>query len=114
MPRPCHLAHPDPVPDSCRLCSLYVHDERYRRKWDDPAHTLPEAAARLRCRHLGAMTGETVACQACGGLRRQVPVYACAVHGTCTPTQLNKGRGCCRICPDHSGATPEGTVGEGG
>ncbi len=32
--RPCQQYHPEPVPDICRPCWLYVNDARYRAKWD--------------------------------------------------------------------------------
>lgn len=101
MPRPCHLAHPEPVPDACHLCHLYIHDDRYRRKWDVelPAAT-PRRLALAPCRHLGPPTGETVSCRACGGRHLRTAVYACRVHGTCVLSQLEPGRGCCNGCPD--------------
>src|SRR5690349_8729886 len=76
----------------CRPCWLYEHDQRYRDRWGGtgkatPAPRTPTAAApgrfALACSLRGDATGETRPCKTCGGVR-DVPLYACPVHGVCT------------------------------
>lgn len=31
--RPCSAWHPEPKPDECRPCWLFLHDARYNRLW---------------------------------------------------------------------------------
>jgi hypothetical protein len=58
------------------------------------------------CVHRGLPTGETLDCNACGGKKVPVPVYACAVKERCTVRNLYAGVACCRICPDYSPGAP--------
>jgi hypothetical protein len=78
-------------PGDCRLCWLYHHDPDYRACWDG------QAAA--PCRHLGAPTGEAVACPSCRG-SVELKLFACAVHGRCTPARPAPAVACCATCAD--------------
>lgn len=74
-----------------------MEDPRFRDLWSDEPGAF--------CIHLGTPTGETRECDACagGGGKRKVPVplYHCALHGTCSrERQLSSEIACCRICPD--------------
>ena len=118
MPRPCARRHPTPQPADCRLCKLFTTDDRYNKAWGGPG--LPSAARHaprlaLPCRHLGAPTGESLPCQACGGGKAQVAVRACAVHGECVAeAKLVKREGGrylthCR-CPQYEAPLPKAPI----
>lgn len=105
----------------CKLCWLFVNDERYHALWTGrpiPGRTAaPPAPAgkaapprkalpsRPACRHLGAPTGETRECHSC--TRQQAPVRACGPHGQCVERVLIAGLACCKVCDDYS--PPEAT-----
>jgi FkbM family methyltransferase len=99
MPRPCVLAHPEPVPDDCHRCKLFVTDERYRRHWEPDAPPVRKAP----CRHLGAYTGRMADCLSCphneGDSRQKL--FACAVHGECTQGRRVAGNALCIGCHEY-------------
>lgn len=114
MPRPCSLhrtdPHVEPRPDSCGTCALYVADPKVRAAMDRPGGVRAQVRAQVRgapappaapfpCRFRGGPTGDTVSCPTCRG-RVELKVFACAVHGTCTPGKAAPGVACCRGCPD--------------
>lgn len=107
MTRPCSARHPDPAPDRCRLCWLYLADPRYSAAWGyagpllfappPPAVGGPalvpgggRSSLRLiRCEHVGALVGpaEGPSC------RR---TYRCLKgHPVAVPA------GVCQECPDY-------------
>lgn len=57
------------------------------------------------CRFRGAPTGESVDCATCSG-RVSLKLFACAVHGSCSPQTAIPGRACCGGCPNYSNASP--------
>lgn len=73
----------------------------------DPAEPIPGTVLvgppRLPCRHLGPSTGETVECPTCSG-RVQLKLFACAVHGTCTPGKAAPGVANCLGCDSYTPA----------
>lgn len=93
----------------CRMCWLRLNKR---------AATLARYEPRP-CEHLGAPTGETADCASCGGgtadgKRKQVPLYACTLHGVCAVTRARIVAGgvsraviCCRSCPDYSTSWPK-------
>ncbi len=104
MTRPCTCdrVHADPArpytPDQCRLCWLYRHDPAYRALWVGPGDRVPP------CRHLGEPTGGTVVCPGCCGVVA-LKLFACAIHGRCTPLRAAPPVPCCLTCPDRRPAT---------
>lgn len=63
----------------------------------------PAAAAPFRgCKHFGADTGEKVTCPSCRG-RVELSLFACAVHGKCTPRKWVAGVACCAGGPGADG-----------
>jgi hypothetical protein len=66
------------------------------------AKKAPAAAAVGPCKHLGAPTGETVACPACGGKKVSLKVFTCAVHGQCVQAKRPEGVASCQGCPDRA------------
>jgi hypothetical protein len=74
--------------------------EEFQRRIAQQAHLLAVTDRLRPCRHRGEATGETGGCRSCGGVR-QVPLYACAVHGTCSlwePTDRTEHY--CGRCPE--------------
>jgi hypothetical protein len=64
------------------------------------APVLPPAnAARSRCIHLGAETGERKVCGGCTG-HVEIKALACARHNSCTVAKPLAGVACCATCPD--------------
>jgi hypothetical protein len=92
MSRPCTCERysrdpfADYTADQCRLCWLYHHAQEYHDLWSGRAH----------CRHFGEAV-DLVGCPSCWG-RVQLKVFACAVHGRCTPSQPVAGLACCTGC----------------
>ena len=60
----------------------------------------------LDCAHLGEATGESVEVAGCGGCKSaktQTAVFACELHGTCTPLAKNQaGIQACEGCEEWS------------
>jgi len=52
----------------------------------------------LPCRHLGAATHETTLCDACGGTKTRLKLFACAVFGRCLPYNRADGVASCVGC----------------
>lgn len=98
--------HDPPRPDICRICFLLREPGprgdamRLRYRPQEP------------CPHRGPPTGLEVSCPDCGRGRVQVPILACALHGTCTAERLVSRTACCKICPDRP-AVPAGDGEEG-
>lgn len=89
--RPCRLTHPTPVPERCRLCWLFVNDERYRTHWSDDL--------KLICVHLQEATGEYRFCTTCQQ-KVAIPLHGCQKHGQCTTTTTLPEMACCMTCKD--------------
>lgn len=95
----CSAADPraDWVPSMCRPCWVRLrHAAGMSVAPGDSARLVPPP-----CRHLGGPTGEMVACQSCRG-RVELKLFACAVHGRCTPTKPAPDVACCAGCSDAS------------
>jgi hypothetical protein len=95
----CDIAGPGEPgnPNQCRVCWL----------------RLRHAPRSLSCIHLGGATGETIQCPTCpsGGHTTNVPVLACAIHGTTTGKRgspASSGIRSCFRCPDHHAPDPFG------
>lgn len=73
--KPCGLVR------QCRLCWLFAHDQRYRSLWGGEGPAVPPqrpyVESRVRCKHLGEVTGEVRECGTCNG-RVRLKVFACA------------------------------------
>lgn len=104
---PC--GHAQPQPDSCRWCGMAVNrDRRYLALWWPDESVTPKVSSqhgpaeggRAVCVHLGEPTGGRVACPSCRG-RVQLKLFACAVHGSCTPLKKAPGVACCVGCSDY-------------
>lgn len=101
-PRPCAVKHPEPVPDKCRLCELFLYDHRYNLLWGGSGIVTVsgvrldrKASPLLRpCMYLGEETSERKLCNTCKG-KVALKVFACShpAHGTTTLQD-------CRRCPD--------------
>ena len=77
---------------TCLTCPYLDHDSPPR--------------GRGQCVHLGSRTGH-VPCAPCtvqAGHRIELPVHACAVHGSCTIARTVPGRACCASCSQHVSA----------
>lgn len=87
--------------DQCRRCWKWHYDRDYRAHYD-PSYSrrfpLPQ------CEHLGAATGETVACNSCPGAVK-IKLHSCDAHGVCTPHKKTSVQ-CCIGCPDASPILP--------
>jgi len=70
--------------------SVYLQPEDRGKDWTPP----PEPEPLPPCLHLGAPTGESVACPSCQG-SVSLKLFACAVHGTATLAKRVDGYGCC-------------------
>lgn len=53
------------------------------------------------CRFFGDATGETIECKTCNG-KVSLKVFACEVHGKCTPAKIVKDVACCNGCKDRA------------
>lgn len=87
----------------CRTCDKY---EPPSDRPEEFSFSLAPARKSLTvlsvCGHLGGATGKTVGCVSCGGSVK-LKLFACAVHGECTPEKAVTGVACCAGCPDHTG-----------
>jgi hypothetical protein len=79
---------------------------KHRPRFDVPAeiprpHPRDRAQLAVLCSHRGPATGETFECQQCTR-KTSEPVFACALHGRCTPDRLptDPGIRICSQCPD--------------
>jgi hypothetical protein len=112
MGRPCDCDR-----DGCRRCWLARHDARYKRLWgvSGAPEPVPEGSGfkpsagrfSLACTLRGEPTGETRPCRTCGGRLRDVPLYACPVHGVCSADGAPvEGVKWCRTCTDKVPPSP--------
>jgi hypothetical protein len=96
--RPCQCDKIRPGPiytlDQCRLCWLYHHEPAYQALWNEPALT-PAV-----CQHRGPDLGVKLPCPGCPGAVR-LTLFACALHGRCTPSTKLADIACCLGCPDY-------------
>ena len=53
------------------------------------------------CIHLGPATGQQQFCESCQG-KNWIKIFACAIHGKCTPQTALEGIACCQTCPDYA------------
>jgi hypothetical protein len=86
----------------CRQCG-------YERNWNRPdlpkrncgkfvRSTDTTSSTRAKCRHLGDELRRQE-CPTCQGTVK-LKVFACAIHGECTPETPLEGVACCASCPD--------------
>lgn len=98
----------DPNQCDCRVCFLYLTDERYRKLWQEPDPSdLPARALLLRrykeraslaCVYLGPALEETASCGCAGAIKHQ-----CGIHGECRRFGNDaSGIKICRDCDDYS------------
>lgn len=103
--------HEPAQPETCAACAVFaVNPEAAawsagigKRPAPKPRPTKPLAG----CVHFGAATGETITCPSCRGTVA-LKVFACAVHGTCTPGKQAEGVACCVGCTDRKRPRVEG------
>ncbi len=51
------------------------------------------------CEYRGEKTGDKATCNSCSSRGRQVDVYQCSIHGTCTADYRATGVQWCKRCP---------------
>lgn len=83
--------------DQCRVC--WFAAKKGRIVADD----------RKPCGFIGEQVS-TAFCAPCGGRRRELPVFSCAIHGTCTVQTKADGHGCCTGCGDYSAPVTPGSL----
>ena len=93
----------------CYLCWLYLNHGGYAAQWNGqpipPEFLAQEKAERPPCKHFGEATGETRLCGECAG-KVELKMFACAVHGQCTPATSLPGLACCQGCQDYAPTAP--------